>query len=254
MHNTPFDTPSAWRINQARAEVLDPLLGVFRRAMHLHTALDVGCGIGVFSGHLQQCGLDVQAVDGRAENVVEARRRNPALPVTVHDVEDPQILTLGTFDLVLCFGLLYHLENPFLAVRHLAALTGSVLLIESVVAPWHEPVTVLYEEPMAANQGLRYVALVPSETWLVKCLYRCGFAQVYRPALMPEHPDYRASLLKHRRRTVLAATRQTVWDPLLVPAPEPTTRRYLWDRIDLEALPPLLRLREWARQAWPGRA
>lgn len=71
---------------------------------------------------------------------------------------------------------------------------------------------------------------------------------------MPEHPDYRASLVKHRRRTMLAATRQTVWDPLLVPVPEPSTRRYLWDRVNLEALPPVLRLREWAREAWAGRA
>lgn len=164
MHDTPFDTPSARRLNQARAEVLGQLLEVVRRTMPLRTALDVGCGIGFFAGRLQQDGLDVQAVDGRAENAAEARRRNPTLPVTVQDVENPRIVSLGTFDLVLCFGLLYHLENPFLAVRHLAALTGSVLLIESVVAPRHDPVTVLYEEPVAANQGLRYIALVPTET------------------------------------------------------------------------------------------
>ena len=41
-------------------------------------------------------------------------------------------MELGEFDLVLCFGLLYHLENPMRTIRHLRALTGQGLLLESM--------------------------------------------------------------------------------------------------------------------------
>jgi SAM-dependent methyltransferase len=254
MSATPFDTPVAQRINQARSALLARLVESFQREAQIETAVDVGCGIGYFAGCLQRQGLTVHAVDGRAENAAEAARRNPTLTTSIFDVEDPAILSLGTFDLALCFGLLYHLENPFRALRHLTGLTGKVLLIETVIAPSSSPLTVLYEEHVSANQGLRYIALIPSESWLVKCLYRCGFPAVYKPAILPKHRDFRASLLRRRRRTVLVAAKVPLRDPLLVPLPEPTTRRYLWDRLDVEALPPAVRVREMARGALNGLA
>jgi SAM-dependent methyltransferase len=252
MSGTPFDTPVAQRINQARGALLTRLVSIAKHEAQVQTALDVGCGVGYFAGCLQQQGLAVHAVDGRAENTAEALRRNPTLTTDVYDIEDPQILSLGTFDLVLCFGLLYHLENPFRALRHLASLTGKMLLIETVIAPDDNPSTILYEEEVAANQGLRYIALIPSESWFVKCLYRSGFPTVYKPAVMPKHPDYRASLLKRRRRTVLVAAKVALDHPRLVPVPEPATRRYVWDRFAIEALPPALRIREMARSALSG--
>lgn len=37
----------------------------------------------------------------------------------------------GTFDLVLCFGILYHLENPVLAVRRISAVTRKVIVVDT---------------------------------------------------------------------------------------------------------------------------
>jgi 2-polyprenyl-3-methyl-5-hydroxy-6-metoxy-1,4-benzoquinol methylase len=82
--------------------------------MNLANALDAGCGVGFFAQALEECGLYVRGFDGRLENVVEARRRFPRFPFGQADIEDPDIARLGTFDLVLCFGLVYHLENPML--------------------------------------------------------------------------------------------------------------------------------------------
>ena len=47
--------------------------------------------------------------------------------VSHYNVEDPQVRELGASDLVLCPGLLYHLENPFQAIRNLHALTARIL-------------------------------------------------------------------------------------------------------------------------------
>jgi hypothetical protein len=57
------------------------------------------------------------------ENVTEARRRFPHLPFAEADIEAPEITRLGKFDVVLCLGLLYHLESPLLAIRRLQTLT-----------------------------------------------------------------------------------------------------------------------------------
>jgi SAM-dependent methyltransferase len=101
-------------------------------AQNLATA---GCGVGFFAQILAEAGLNVCGFDGRAENVAEARRRYPEIPFEQADVQDRRILELGQFDLVLCFGLLCHLENPMLAIRHLRALAGKFLLVESMCLP-----------------------------------------------------------------------------------------------------------------------
>jgi hypothetical protein len=139
------------------------------------------------------------------ENVLEARKRFPEVPFEPGDIESPGILALGEFDLTLCFGLLYHLENPMLAIRHLRALTGKGLLLESMYIPGNSTGMVWREEPAAADQSLTDIALYPSEACLVKMLYRAGFAAVYRVAELPDHDDFRETPLHARRRTVLFA-------------------------------------------------
>lgn len=124
----------------------------------------------------------------------------------VGDIQDSGITALGSFDVVLCFGLLYHLEDPFRAIRHLRALTSKIMVIESMVIPDRAPVARLVDEGLGEDQALRYVALVPSEAGLVKMLYEAGFGSVLRSRRVPGHEDYRPTLRARRRRTVLIAT------------------------------------------------
>jgi hypothetical protein len=46
---------------------------------------------------------------------------------------------MGTFDVVLCLGLIYHLENPIGALRIARALTAAVCVVESQLVEPHEP-------------------------------------------------------------------------------------------------------------------
>jgi FkbM family methyltransferase len=203
---SPFDQHHYQRLIRAREEAIRNVLHRLSPALGLKTALDAGAGVGFFSQTLADCGLSVRGFDGRAENVAEASKRFPAITFEQADLEDRSILALGKFDLVLCFGLLYHLENPLLAVRHLRALTEKCLLLESMCVPDDKPSMLLREEPSASDQGLTDVACYPSEDSLIKMLYRAGFSFVYRLAPLPKHDDFCETFEHRRRRTVLLAS------------------------------------------------
>ncbi|HME11615.1 MAG TPA: FkbM family methyltransferase [Candidatus Acidoferrum sp.] len=203
---TPFDERDALRLVEARGETMRRLLKKLIPALQLATAVDVGCGVGFFSQMLRECGLQVRGFDGRSQNVAEARARFPDIPFAQGDIENTAVRDAAKFDLVLCFGLLYHLENPLLAMRNLQAITGKCLLLESICLPGDKTETLLREEPRRDNQSLSDVAFYPSEAALIKMMYRAGFHVVYRLVNLPQHDDFRETATHKRRRTMLLAS------------------------------------------------
>src|SRR6266849_60721 len=206
MHLTPFDQKEYRQLIEARGETIQRAVTRLKRAVELSNAVDAGCGVGFFSQTLAECGLNVCGFDGRGENVEEARRRFPHIPFEQGDIEERAILQLGRFDLVLCFGLLYHLENPLLAIRNLRGLTEKCLLMESMCLPEEKSSMLLRVEQRQEDQSLTDVACYPSEGSLVKILYRAGFGKVYRVMPLPDHEDFRETTEHARRRTVLLAS------------------------------------------------
>jgi SAM-dependent methyltransferase len=246
-----FDAPHARRFTAARQSFLRSVLPHFKQHLNLQTALDVGCGVGYFSAFLRDLGFQVVGVDGRAENVAEAQRRHPDIPFHVANVEDFSVTQLGRFDLVLCFGLLYHLENTFAAIRNLYALTAKVLLIESMVIPAQCPILKLHDEGQSEDQGLRFVAFYPSESAIVKMCYRSGFPFVYRFLKLPDHEDFHASLWRQRVRTMLAASHLPLNFPFLELVTEPMNWSDPWETRMGKVLRFLQRLHRFLRKPWP---
>ena len=79
--------------------------------------LDLGCGEGLYALEFAQQGAQVVAVEGRAANLARADFARRALGVEgVEFVQDDvRAVTrerFGAFDLVLCSGLIYHLDGP----------------------------------------------------------------------------------------------------------------------------------------------
>lgn len=249
---TPFDLPHYRQLIEARSASLRSVLRKLQPLFSLTTALDAGCAVGFFSQVLADMHLSVGAFDGRAENVVEARRRFPAIPFETADVEDSAVRALGSFDLVLCFGLLYHLENPFQAIRNLRALTGKCLLLESMCAPGERSELLLREEPRVADQSLTDMACYPSESGLVKMLYRAGFASVYRVIPLPDHDDFRDTAEHTRRRTMLLASLRPIDVAGFRLMPEPQEDRDPWAKRAAQQ-PGLIR-RLWRFAKSPARA
>jgi SAM-dependent methyltransferase len=223
-----FDLEESQRLVDARGGFLRRFVSDFRDRLELRTALDAGCGVGYFSSLLLKMGLLVTAFDARPENVEEARRRHAGIDFHVADVEELRPQELGTFDLVVCFGLLYHLENPLRAIRRLRAMTGRLLLIESVCVPGKAPLLHLRDEAALEDQALNAVACYPSEGALVKMAYRAGFPAVYRTTRRPEHEDFQGRLGRWPWRTIVVAPVSPLQDSSLVLADEPSGRADLW--------------------------
>jgi SAM-dependent methyltransferase len=215
-----FDSDLTRGFTEARQSVIRQLLGPLREQTDLVSTLDVGCGVGYFSKFLLDMGFRVVAVDGREENVQEGERRYPQVDFLVRNAEELDVAELGAFDFVLCVGLLYHLENPFRAIRRLYSLTCKVLVVESMCAPGIQPCLQLVDESTSEDQGLTYVAFYPTESCLVKMLYRAGFVSVYGFENLPEHPLFQASLWKGKERTMLVASRIKLQAPGLVLLPD----------------------------------
>ena len=202
-----FDKPNTKRITESRINFLNQLLPKLSNSNDFKVALDAGCGVGYFSRYLADLGLQVVGIDVRPNNISEALQRHPDIKFVTQDVEDSAVKELGVFDLVLCFGLLYHMENPFLAIRNLCALTKSVLIIESMIIPGTLPAALLVDEGRGEDQSLNSIALVLSKSGLIKMLYCAGFSYVYGVNTFPDHEDFRENQASRQKRTILVAAK-----------------------------------------------
>jgi len=223
-----FDRPMQSEIREAKIDFLRRVIPPWQAGMGMRTALDLGCGVGYYSSMLRDLGFQVVAVDGRAENIEEARTRYSDIDFRVADVEDPALAGLGSFDLVLCVGLLYHLENPMRCFRNLRAVCGKVLILESMVVPGEEPYLVILDEPSGEDQSMDAVSCYPSEGAIVKMAYRAGFPNVYSFKELPDSEQFRASVGRLRARTMFAASLEAIDSPILVKTVEPRPSGDLW--------------------------
>ena len=99
--------------------------------------LDVGCAEGFFSFEAERRGAsEVISLDYDPECIKRFELCSDALASTVTRPRVQSVYTLdptdlGTFDLVMFFGLLYHVEYPLLAIEKVAAMTSGTLLVQS---------------------------------------------------------------------------------------------------------------------------
>ncbi len=106
-----FDSDFTRGYTKVRQAFTAGLLEEIRKEIDIASALDVGCGVGYFSKFLSDMRLEVTAIDGREENIAEAKRRYPEITFITRNVEDSTLPEIGSFDFVLCVGLLYHLRS-----------------------------------------------------------------------------------------------------------------------------------------------
>jgi len=250
-----FDQQHYETLNSARSESVKHLLPPLIKRLGLRTVIDIGCGVGHFTSLLQEMGLDAVGIDGREKNLVEAKRRYPNLKFQLADAQELDSRSIGSVDLVFCFGLIYHLENPFRLIRSIAAMNPKLALVEGMVYPSSEPVLVLMDEPALDDQALNYLAFYPSESCLAKMLRGAGFAHCYLPSEMPTHENYEIGNTGFRKRSLIIASGTEVASPALEPFPFPVSPFRPWRMFPLKLRKGITtRFREAGRRILKGEA
>ncbi len=188
-------------------------------------AVDLAAHQGWFAHNLAGMGLtDVLGIDARARHVEDASlmariQGHDGLEFRQGDVFEIDANDLGTFDVVLMLGLLYHVENPVGALRVARSLCSGLCVIETQVAPnlsgmldygsyrFVRPMKGSFAiiDEMADTEGpeasVTGICLVPSLEALTWCMEKVGFRDI--EVLPPPEDGYEQ--LVHGKRVMVAA-------------------------------------------------
>ncbi|MGZ5956435.1 MAG: class I SAM-dependent methyltransferase [Caulobacteraceae bacterium] len=184
---------------------------IFRHPVAGKSVLDIGAWDGFFSFEAERQGASrVLATDhfcwsgegwGTKAGFDYAHAKLGSRVETL-DIDVPQISrdTVGTFDVVLFLGVLYHVKDPFTCLERVASVTGEMLVLETETAldiPW--PVMRYYEGAELNNDPTNFWA--PNQRALKAMLRDIGF----RRFEIAVHPLLKANW--KRTRVVMHAWR-----------------------------------------------
>jgi SAM-dependent methyltransferase len=180
-----FLEADAIALNQARMAHLASL----RLPVDGKSVLEVGGGIGLLTGFFEERGCSVLSTDARPENVAEMKRRWPGRRVATLDLEQPDaIRAIGKFDVVFCYGTLYHLAAPEPALAALSEVSDLILL-ETCVSRGDEDASPLVPEELTMNQAIAGLGSRPTRRWVLNRLMRY-WGNGYVSVTQPDHPDF----------------------------------------------------------------
>jgi hypothetical protein len=220
-HTPPVLHPELPSVHATRRELMEEaVIAALRAAGPGARALDLACNEGWWCHRLLEWGAaEVVGIDIREQNVRRAELLRDQLGVPRErmrvrrgDVYEITPEELGTFDVVLLLGLVYHVEDPIGAMRRAAALTRRLCVVESQLTRQADPIEFGYGttgtlltspagfamlvEPdretnaLAAQVGL--ASLIPNRAALELGARVAGFRRV--DATVPRHdhnPQYR---------------------------------------------------------------
>jgi SAM-dependent methyltransferase len=214
------------RMNARRQEHLASLpLPLTNRSV-----LEVGAGIGDHTHFFLDRGCSVTSTEVRPENVAGMRARyahsqapwpEERLRIVESDVYDLVTNGVGKHDVLYCYGLLYHLEEPLRALRICAELCDELLLLETRVG--YGAATGLHdvdEDATLLTTSITGHASVPTRRWIFERL-RELFPFVYLPITQPVHEQFRldwrsATEPPGFHRAIFVASRSRLESALLI--------------------------------------
>jgi SAM-dependent methyltransferase len=197
--------------------------------------LDLASLDGIFAIECALQGASVLGIEIREANVLKAQFAQKALGLTrlefiQDDVRNVTRDKYGTFDAVICSGILYHLNIPdvFALLEHLHALTMRLLVVDTHIAlqgsdtadyngktyygrHWREHAEDDTDKLMAsrllASFGNR-TSFQFTRPSLINFMAHIGFSSVYE-CFSPAHLNFGKSGLEHRDRCTFVAIKGT---------------------------------------------
>lgn len=180
-----FKEPGYLAHNKARQDHLASL-GL---TLNNKRVLELGAGVGDHTQFFLDRGCTVTVTDGRRESVDFMRKEHPDWDVRLLDIteDDPSCLNIS-FDVIYCYGLLYHCSNWRGALLRMMKVYPKLLLLETCVSPSDEKrgVEENKDDPRCSIYG---IGCRPKrfELWyLLKHLFK----YVYIPKTQPDHDEF----------------------------------------------------------------
>ncbi|HWE07271.1 MAG TPA: methyltransferase domain-containing protein [Rhizomicrobium sp.] len=203
LRTTPAIPPEVAGIHDTRLAMLDAAVSRhFGGRTSVLNCLDIGCHQGFYSIAMARRGWNVTGVDARDESLFAARFASSAAGFPQIAFHRGLVETLArdenrAYDLTLFLGVLYHVEDPMLCLRQVAAVTKEMCVIETQVvdevegyAEWgarawtrpYQGILALIDESgefQAGNRetGVTPMATCPSPKALLFMCRQAGFAR-----------------------------------------------------------------------------
>ncbi len=154
------------------------------------SVLEVGAGIGDHSHYYLDRGCNLTITEARNNNLKILKKRYPETKVQFLDLDKP-IFNLSTkFDVVHCYGLLYHLKNPEQAIEFLSNLCNGILILETCVSFGNSmEVNLISENKRNPTQAYYGIGCRPTRPWIFEKL-KSLFEYVYIPLTQPNHKEF----------------------------------------------------------------
>jgi tRNA (mo5U34)-methyltransferase len=221
-----------------------PLVDLSGGSLKGKRVLDLGCNAGFWSLKAIEAGCDfVLGIDGRAMHIAQANLVFEAKSVETsryHFIEDDifvaPLQSFGTFDIVLCLGLMYHVSKHVDLMEKITTVNSDVLLIDTDLdmmpgsyfrARWEST-----DKPLHATD--RGFVMSPTQGAVVELVRAFGYEVA---VLRPQLSDYSgARRYRQGRRKAFLCAKQSPLSSL--PAPiernlhRPRMNEYLWLAVD----------------------
>jgi tRNA (mo5U34)-methyltransferase len=220
-----FELPDGSRTESYLDEIARPIHTTREKVLRRHlgschenygTALDVSCHEGYFSYVLADYVSEVIGIDKNAATLDKAKLLSSAMGKNNIQFIHSSLEAWDSdqkADFVLCFGLLYHVENPISVLKKLVELTTTTLCLETQVLPceisgyaedgsyrWLRELQgsfgICFDYPQLKEGGLTELALIPSKKAVEFLLKHFGCSSV--SFYVPEGGDYEQFVRQQR--------------------------------------------------------
>ena len=186
------------------------------------TVLELGAGIGDHTTFYLDRACSVTCLEAREKNWILMVKSSPTdsrsrlVRMDVLDFE-----TTETFDIVHCYGLLYHTEEPQAVLEKAAHYCRGMLLLETCVSFGDDQaINPVRERSSGPSQSLTGIGCRPTRPWIWARLKEL-FPFVHAPKTQPAHEDFPldwtvAPPPGRDTRAVFIASRHEIDNPMLV--------------------------------------
>jgi SAM-dependent methyltransferase len=214
-YRTPvFDPALVNRHEQRKAYFFRPLVELLGGSLAGKRVLDLGCNAGYWSLNAIESGCDfVLGIDGRQMHIDQAnlvfdvqgvdRSRYAFRRTNLFDLSPEEV---GTFDMVLCLGLLYHTCKPMGLLEWVARVNSDLLVIDTDLLPGSGSLFRCQREPLDEPRNACDYELVmfPTRGAVLDMVRQLGYQAV---VLKPRFSSYAGAddFRLGRRRAFLCA-------------------------------------------------